>query len=59
MLTIPGAMDKNLANPIYWLSRILCFTAAFIVAYPVNAYLLKRGKGHALTHQYHHNHDEK
>lgn len=54
MLTVPGAMDKDLTHPIYWISRVLSLTAAFIVAYPVNAYLLKRGKGHALTHEYHH-----
>lgn len=54
MLLIPGAMDKDLTHPIYWLSRILSLTAAFIVAFPVNMYLLKRGKGHALTHEYHH-----
>ncbi len=54
MLTVPGAMDKDLAHPIYWVSRLLAITAAFIVAFPVNLYLLKRGKGHALTHQYHH-----
>lgn len=54
ILLIPGAMDKNLAHPVYWVSRILSLTAAFIVAYPVNSYLLKRGKGHALTHEYHH-----
>lgn len=54
MLLIPGAMDKDLLHPVYWLSRVLSLTAAFIVAYPVNSYLLKRGKGHALTHKYHH-----
>jgi len=54
MLLIPGAMDKDLTHPIYWMSRALSLTAAFIVAFPVNAYLLKRGKGHALTHEYHH-----
>lgn len=54
MLTVPGAMDKDLTHPIYWVSRILSLTAAFIVAFPVNIYLLKRGKGHAITHQYHH-----
>jgi len=56
MLTIPGAMDKNLAHPIYWISRTLSLSAAFVVAFPVNVYLLKRGKGHALTHSYH-NHE--
>lgn len=54
MLLIPGAMDKDLMHPIYWLSRILSLSAAFIVAFPVNVYLLKRGKGHAITHHYHH-----
>lgn len=54
MLTIPGAMDKDLSHPVYWLSRVLSLTAAFIVAFPVNAYLLRRGKGHALTHEFHH-----
>lgn len=53
MLLIPGAMDKDLSHPIYWISRILSLTAAFIVAYPVNLQLLKHGKGHALTHSYH------
>jgi hypothetical protein len=54
MLLVPGAMDKNLAHPVYWFSRILSLAVAFIAAYPVNAYLLKRGKGHALMHEYHH-----
>lgn len=54
MLLIPGAMDKDLLHPVYWVSRVLSLTAAFIVAYPVNIYLLKRGKGHAITHGYHH-----
>jgi len=57
ILLIPGAMDKNLTHPVYWISRVLSLTAAFIAAYPVNVYLLKRNKGHALTHEYHgHNH---
>lgn len=53
MLLIPGAMDKDLLNPIYWISRVISLSAAFVVAYPVNLYLLNRGKGHALTHKYH------
>lgn len=52
MLTVPGAMEKNLTHPIYWLSRALALSAAFIVAYPVNLYLLNRGKGHALHHHH-------
>ncbi|HJP96549.1 MAG TPA: DUF4396 domain-containing protein [Candidatus Saccharimonadales bacterium] len=53
MLLVPGAMDKNLSHPVYWLSRVLSLSAAFVAAYPVNLYLLKKGKGHALTHTYH------
>jgi hypothetical protein len=52
MLLIPGAMNKNLLNPIYYVSRAISLSAAFVAAYPVNIYLLKRGKGHALTHSY-------
>lgn len=54
MLLIPGAMGKDLLHPIYWISRALSLSAAFVVAWPVNIYLLKRGKGHALTHSHHH-----
>jgi hypothetical protein len=53
MALIPGAFDKDLSHPVYWLSRVIAMTAAFIAAWPVNYYLLKKGKGHALTHQFH------
>lgn len=59
MLLIPGAFEKDLAHPIYWVSRIISLSAAFIVAWPVNYYLLSKGRGHALTHQYMHgSHEE-
>ena len=56
MSTVPGAMDKNLAHPIYWTSRLASLVAAFIIAVPVNYWLLKKGKGHALMHQHMHGH---
>ena len=56
MLVIPGALNKNLGNPVYWLSRVISLGAAFVAAYPVNLYLLRRGKGHALTHHVHCSH---
>jgi hypothetical protein len=31
----------------------VALTVAFFAAWPVNRYLLQRGKGHALTHEYH------
>lgn len=53
MLVIPGAMDSGLVNPVFWVGMALALTAAFFAALPVNRWLLARGKGHALTHQYH------
>ncbi|MGH3456922.1 DUF4396 domain-containing protein [Aeromicrobium sp.] len=54
MAVIPGAMDAGLVNPIFWLGMMIALTAAFIAAFPVNRYLLTKGKGHALTHRYMH-----
>lgn len=53
MAVIPGAMDAGLVNPVFWLAMMLALTVAFFAAWPVNRYLLARGRGHALTHQYH------
>ncbi|MBC2959361.1 DUF4396 domain-containing protein [Nocardioides deserti] len=53
MAVIPGAMDAGLVNSIFWIGMMIALTAAFFAAYPVNRYLLQRGKGHALTHEYH------
>src|SRR5689334_9622814 len=50
---IPGAMDAGLVNPVFWLSMMLALTVAFFAAWPVNRYLLARGKGHAVTHGFH------
>ena len=58
MATVPGAMDKDMTQPIYWLSRLMALVAAFIVAVPVNYWLLRRGRGHALTHEHMHAHHE-
>jgi len=53
MALIPGAMDAGLVNAVFWISMMIALTGAFFAAYPVNRYLLQRGKGHALTHDYH------
>jgi hypothetical protein len=53
MAVIPGAMEAGLVNPRFWASMMIALSAAFFAAYPVNRYLLQRGKGHALMHGYH------
>jgi hypothetical protein len=54
MLVIPGAMEAGLVNPVFWIGMIIALTAAFFAAYPVNRYLINKGKGHALAHEHHH-----
>lgn len=56
MALIPGAMNAGLVNPIFWLGMSLALTAAFFAAFPVNRYLLTKGKGHALMHEHHGGH---
>jgi hypothetical protein len=53
MAAIPGAMNAGLVNPIFWIGMMIALTAAFLVAYPVNKWLLGKGKGHALVHGHH------
>lgn len=57
MYYIPGAMDAHWTSLAFWASMGLALFVAFWAAYPVNAYLLSRGKGHALTHHHMHGHD--
>jgi len=54
MTVIPGAMNATLVDPLFWIAMPISLVAAFIAAYPVNQYLLTKGKGHALTMKYHH-----
>lgn len=53
MLAIPGAMDASLDAPLFWGSLIFSLIVAGMAAYPVNRYLLARGRGHALVHEHH------
>ena len=53
MALIPGAMDAGLVNPIFWIGMMIALTVAFIAAFPVNRYLISRGKGHAVVHKHH------
>jgi hypothetical protein len=54
MALLPGAMDAGLVNSVFWVGMMIALAVAFLAAYPVNRYLLQRGKGHALTHRHHH-----
>ncbi|MFI1399084.1 DUF4396 domain-containing protein [Streptomyces sp. NPDC020681] len=50
----PGAMDAHLADVKFWLVLAIALAAAFVITVPVNKWMIGRGKGHAVVHQYHH-----
>lgn len=54
MLVIPGAMDAGLAEPLFWGSLLFALIVAGVAAFPINRWLIARGRGHALVHQHHH-----
>ena len=56
MLMIPGAMDAELADPFFWGSLAVSLIIAGAAAYPVNRYLISRGRGHAVVHAHHQHH---
>ncbi len=56
MLVIPGAMDAPLSSPLFWGSLAVALLIAGAFAYPVNRWLIARGRGHALDHAHHGHH---
>jgi len=51
MLLIPGAMEAGLTNLLFWGSLSVALAIAGVAAFPVNRWLLARGKGHAAVHE--------
>ena len=51
MLLIPGAMEAGLTNVLFWGSLSVAVVIAGAVAFPVNRWLITRGKGHAAVHE--------
>ncbi|HEY3502390.1 MAG TPA: DUF4396 domain-containing protein [Actinocatenispora sp.] len=54
VVAIPGAMDAGLTSALFWLSLAGSLVLAFLVTTPVNRWMISRGRGHAVVHQYHH-----
>ena len=53
MLAIPGAMDAPIDSLHFWASMLVALAVAGVAAYPLNRWLIARGKGHALSHARH------
>jgi hypothetical protein len=51
MVGVPGAMDAGLGDILFWGTLSFGLAVAGFVAFPVNRWLLARGKGHAAVHE--------
>jgi hypothetical protein len=53
ILIVPGAMGAGLADGKFWWSLALGLAIAFLFALPLNRWLIARGRGHAVVHEFH------
>jgi hypothetical protein len=51
MLAIPGAMEAGVGDLLFWGALSVALVVAGVVAFPVNRWLITRGKGHAVLHE--------
>jgi hypothetical protein len=54
ILLVPGAISAGLGDSLFWWSLATSLVIAFFAAVPVNRYLIARGRGHAVMHEFHH-----
>ena len=57
VLIVPGAMEAGLGDLLFWGSLSFALVVAGVVAYPVNRWLITRGRGHAVLHNSGHHPD--
>jgi Domain of unknown function (DUF4396) len=53
LLVIPGAMEAGLGDLLFWGSLAFALAVAWVAAFPVNRWLISKGRGHALVHAHH------
>jgi Domain of unknown function (DUF4396) len=53
ILIVPGAIAAGLADALFWWSLGVSLVVAFVAAFPVNRWLIARGRGHAVVHELH------
>ena len=54
VLLWPGAMEAGIGDPILYVAVAVGFVIAFPFAWWANRYMIARGTGHAVVHEYHH-----
>jgi hypothetical protein len=53
VVLIPGALNAGLGDTLFWGSLAVALVVAGVFAFPVNRWLIERGKGHAVIHGLH------
>jgi len=53
IVVVPGALAAGLGDALFWWSLGVGLLIAGVVAWPVNRWLIARGKGHAAVHAHH------
>ena len=56
VVVVPGALSAGLGDAKFWWSIVVGFAIAFGPAWAANRWLIARGQGHAVMHEYHHGH---
>jgi hypothetical protein len=51
VVLVPGAMDAGLGSVLFWGSLAFALAVAGAFAFPVNRWLIARGKGHTAVHE--------
>ena len=53
LLVYPGAMEAGLSDALFWWTLAFALAVAWVATFPVNRWLISRGRGHAVAHQHH------
>ena len=53
VIVVPGALEAGLTDARFWLPLLGGFLIAWPFAFAVNRWMIRRGKGHAVVHEYH------
>ena len=53
ILIVPGAMEAGLGDALFWGSLAFALAVAWVAAFPVNRWLISKGRGHAVAHAHH------
>src|SRR5918998_956116 len=51
MVSVPGAMESGVGDVLFWGALSVALVVAGVFAFPLNRWLIARGKGHAVVHE--------